>query len=101
MKRLPALTLNAGRPWVGFAVADRSHEPVGRLRSPWTHAGTGQVQFFGIQAAGAARRDLLVPTEGVEIDAGRGWMRLPYGRALVQEAPACHHRAENPVHLPV
>ena len=88
MKPLTALTPRACRPWLGFAVADRSHEPLGTLRSLWAPEGTGQVRFFGVQAAGTASRDLLAPAEGAQVDAGRRRIRLPYARAQVQGAPA-------------
>jgi len=88
MTSFTALTIDACRPWLGFAVTDRSHVRVGTLRSLWAREGTGQVQFFGVQTAGSAARDLLVPAEGVEVDAGRRRIRLPYARARVLEAPA-------------
>ena len=88
MNLLPALTLRACRPWLGLAVVDRSHAPVGTLRSLWSREGTGQVQFFGVQTAGSAARDLLVPVEGVEVDTTGRRIRLPYARALVHGAPA-------------
>lgn len=94
MRSLPALTPEAGRLWLGFAVADCSREAVGTLRSLWAREVTGQVQFFGIQTAETAGRDLLVPVEGVEVDAGRRCIWLPYARALVLEAPAYAPSAE-------
>ena len=88
MRLLLVKTLPACRFWIGFVVVDRSHTAVGTLRSLWTHAGTAHVQFFGVQTAGSAARDLLVPAEGVEVDAGRRRIRLPYARAWILQAPA-------------
>ena len=94
MKALPALMHRAGLPGLGLAVVDGSHIPAGTRRPLWAHAGTGQVQFFGVQTAGSAARDLLGPAEGVEVDAGRRRLRLPYARAQGQAAPAYAAGAE-------
>ena len=88
MELSSAQMTDAGRPWVGFEVLDRSGQAVGTLFSLWYHDGAEAVQFFGIQTAGSTGRGLVVPAEGVAVDARRRLVQLLYPRVLVQEGPA-------------
>ena len=94
MNAVATLKVDACRAWVGFRVVDGSCEPVGMLRSLWAEPRSGRLQFLGVGTAWTAGRDLLVPAEGIEVDAGRCWIRLPYGRARLHAAPAYAPSAE-------
>ena len=95
MESLTTLRAAAGRPLIGFGVADRSRQPVGTLRSLWAQEGRTPIQLLGVRTAGTAGRGLLVPAGGVQVDRTRRSVRLPYlAAALVQAAPAYASRAE-------
>jgi hypothetical protein len=76
------------RLWTGFVVVDCSYQPIGTLFSLWYHERSDAVQFFGIQTAGAAGKRLVVPADGIEVDATHCCVQLPYSRLVVEEAPA-------------
>lgn len=94
MESVSARTAEACRPLIGFEVLDRSNQAADTLLSLWYHQGADAVQFFGVQTLEFAGKGAVVPAEGVEVDALRRRVRLPYPRALVDEAPAYSCGAE-------
>ena len=88
MPLLNTLQADACRALIGFAVADRSRQPVGTLSSIWANEGTGRVQFLGVRTVGTGGRGHLVPAEGVQVDAKHRFVRLPYPGLLVHDGPA-------------
>lgn len=94
MELLITFRAAAGRPLIGFEVADCWCHPLGTLRSLWTQQARAPVQFLGVRTAGTAGRGLMVPAEGVQVDRTRRSVRWPYPAVLVQEAPAYASGAE-------
>jgi hypothetical protein len=96
MESLITFRAAAGRPLIGFEVADCWCQPVGTLCSLWAPDGRARVQFLGVRTAGTAGRGLMVPAEGVQVDRTRRSVRLPYfdNVADLQKDPLvrCQHR---------
>lgn len=94
MKRFDSLTGEAGIAQTDRKVVSEGSAQVGTLSGVWTAPSTHRVEFVGVKTNRSSGRTHLVPARSVEIDEGRGLIKLPYSASFIEDAPEFNPKSE-------
>ncbi len=74
------------REWLGHDVLDESGNKIGELEAIYYDTASDEPSFATVKVGRLSHRLVFVPLEGARV--GFGYLRVAYGRQLVQSAPS-------------
>ena len=73
---------------LGLQVIDKVGDPLGTVDALWSDHATGRLEFIGVKTGWLSGALHVIPAQGLEHDAARGAILLPYTPAQVRDAPS-------------
>jgi sporulation protein YlmC with PRC-barrel domain len=94
MKALDSFAEREARGLIGLTVVDEQGEKIGCLYGIWIDPSTHHVEFMGLKSSWLFRSTHLIPSRNVEVETGRGIVRVQFPAEFLKDAPRYNPKTE-------